>query len=249
MFFCGVATTWSAAQNAASQVPGPVRAVVVLDPAHGGPETGAKLNDQTLEKDVTLAVAAKLRQALGAAGFTVVATRDSDPGAAIPADQRAEIANRQHALACLLVHATGAGSGVHIYASPLQPPVAAAYDMDARPAFQPVPWDEAQADWVRQSLRLQDYLSNAVSGANLPVVRGRASIPPLDNLTCPALAIELAPMGSGGGARTGVSDAGYQQKMIDAVVVALKRWRDDPASHPPALVSSPKSGAGTGVNQ
>lgn len=214
------------------QTPGPVRTVVVLDPAHGGSDGGAKLADQGVEKDVTLAFAAKLRPVLSAAGFTVVATRDGELANPLTTDQRAEAANRQRAVACLVLHATAAGSGVHVYASPLQPPVQADFDPDVKPGFQPTPWDEAQADAVRESLKLQEYVANSLSGAGLPVMRGRASVPPLDNLTCPAIAVEIAPLGVAGEGRTGVSDGGYQQRIADAVVGALRRWRDDPMSRP-----------------
>ena len=116
-----MAMVFSAAQAPTAPATGPVRTLVVLDPAHGGPDPGAKLGEQGLEKDVTLALAAKLRPALTAAGFSVVSTRDADLANALTTDQRAEMANRPRALACLVLHATGAGSGVHVYASPLQP--------------------------------------------------------------------------------------------------------------------------------
>lgn len=249
MLSCAAAAVWSAAQAPAPPATGPVRNVVVLDPAHGASDTGAKLGDQTVEKDVALALGSKLRGPLSAAGFTVVLTRDSDPENPIPADQRAELANRQRALACLTLHATGAGSGVHIYASPLQPPPAVTYDPDIRPPFQPLRWDQAQADSVRQSLKLQDHLSAALSGARLPALRGRASVPPLDNLTCPALAIELAPLGAAGDDRTPASDNGYQQRVAEAVVVALKAWRDDPLSHPAPPPSPVHPAAAVGASQ
>lgn len=240
---CAVAIAWSAAQTAPAT--GTARTVVVLDPAHGGSDPGAKLGDQAVEKDVTLAFAAKLRSALSGAGFTVVSTRDADVPNGLTTDQRAEIANRQRALACLVLHATGAGIGVHLYASPLQPTAPATYDPDVKPPFQPVPWDEAQADSVHESLRLQDHLNNSLKGAKMPVLRGRASVRPLDNLTCPAIAVELAPLGAPGEDRTAASDAGYQQRVADAVVSAMKSWRDDPASHP-ALPARP---AATGATE
>ena len=65
--------------SAASQMD---RNLVVLDPAHGGQDAGATLGDNIFEKDVTLAIAARLRATLTAAGFTVVSTRDAD--SAIP---------------------------------------------------------------------------------------------------------------------------------------------------------------------
>ena len=203
------------------------RNVVVLDPAHGGQDAGATLGDKILEKDVTLSVAARLRAALTAAGFTVVSTRDADSATPPTNDQRAEIANRAHAVACLVIHATGTGSGVHLYTSALQPPEE---DVDSAPAspsaFVPVSWEMAQATSVRQSLRLGSDLSAALGKANLPVVAGREPVRPLDNLMCPAVAIELAPLPVAGRDTTPVTDSDYQQRVAGTLTAALGAWRD-----------------------
>jgi N-acetylmuramoyl-L-alanine amidase len=108
-------------------VPTPIplnRKLIVLDPAHGGIDSGSQISDSTVEKDVTLALAYRLRSLLTARGFSVVMTRDADgptePGAAggaLTLDDRAGIANHAHAVACLVIHATGSGTGVHVYRS------------------------------------------------------------------------------------------------------------------------------------
>ncbi len=200
--------------------------VVVLDPAHGGPDSGAKLGDRLLEKDVTLALAARLKATLTTAGFTVVSTRDADSFTPLTTDQRAETANRAHAVACLVIHATGSGSGVHLYVSTLAPkdPEAAA-DADSRPAFEPTPWDSAQAASVRQSLHLQSDLNRAMGTANLPAMMGRAAVRPLDNLMCPAVAVELAPLVVAAGDATPVTDPDYQERLVEALSKALQAWR------------------------
>lgn len=224
------------AQNPA--VPGP-RALIVLDPAHGGPDSGAHLANQVLEKDVTLAFASRLRTALAGAGFNVVATRDSDPVTALTPDQRAEIANRPHVLACLILHATGTGTGAHLYVSALPPaPAPPATDPGERAPFAPIPWNSAQAGAIPQSLTLQSRLAAALQSSQLPVLRGRASVPPLDNVLCPAVAVEIAPLGDPGSDQTPVTDAAYQQRLADAITRALKSFRDAQS----ALVSaSPRS--------
>src|SRR5438045_3636642 len=50
----------------APMTPPPPRPLVIIDPAHGGSESGAVLNPLILEKDVTLALARRLRQDLSA---------------------------------------------------------------------------------------------------------------------------------------------------------------------------------------
>jgi len=213
------------AQPSSPAAPAITRNLIVLDPAHGGPDLGATLGDRVFEKDVTLAFAARLRTVLASAGFTVVLTRDTDPADPLTADQRAELANRAHAAACLVLHATSTGSGVHVYTSTLPPPPEdTAGDS---PQFVPTPWDSAQAAYVRRSQRLAGNLSAALAGSSLPAILGQAPLRPLDNLTCPAVAIELAPLQS---AVTPVTDAAYQQRVAGTLTGALRTWRDQAPS-------------------
>ena len=254
--------------------PGLNHNLIVLDPAHGGSDSGAKLGDQLLEKDLTLALASRLRAALAAEGFTVISTRDTDSTTPLPNDQRAELANRTHAVACLVIHATASGSGVHLYTSALDPPEPA-YDFglngsatggqEEPSSFKPTPWDQAQAASIRQSLHLAADLITALQTGSIPLITGRVSMRPLDNLTCPAVAIELAPLVVPGGNTTPVTDAGYQQRVIEAVTRALVFWRGhpdsptpkaagptnstppQPADHPPAKAATARTSGTTGA--
>jgi N-acetylmuramoyl-L-alanine amidase len=199
--------------------------LVVLDPAHGGQDNGAVLGSNVLEKDITLAVAARLRAALTAAGFTVLGTRDAnpaDPLAPLSTDQRAEIANHAHAMACIVLHATNSGSGVHVYTSTLSP---SASGDEASSGFAPVPWEMAQAGSIDQSNQLAEDLRSALAGGNLPVAVGKAPVRPLDNLMCPAVAVEVAPLSAAGSDATPVTDGDYQQRVAGALAAALQSWR------------------------
>lgn len=53
---------------------------VVVDAGHGEPDGGAVGVGGTLEKDVNLAIAQKLREVLEGKGFTVIMTREGDNG-------------------------------------------------------------------------------------------------------------------------------------------------------------------------
>jgi N-acetylmuramoyl-L-alanine amidase len=209
------------ARTGSAQTPTLNRNIVVLDPAHGGSDTGAKLSNDLAEKQATLAFAARLRPMLAAAGFTVVATRDADPSDTTPltADQRAGTANHVHALACILLHATTSGTGAHIFTSALAPSDPAS---DA-PAL---PWASAQASYIPLSLRLANELGVSLLHANIPPLLGHASIRPIDNLTCPAVALELAPLLNANSDGTPVSDSAYQQRAAQAITAALISWRD-----------------------
>ena len=54
------------------------KATIVIDPGHGGFDPGKVGVNQTLEKDVNLAISEKLNQKLAASGYTVYMTRVSD---------------------------------------------------------------------------------------------------------------------------------------------------------------------------
>jgi N-acetylmuramoyl-L-alanine amidase len=211
--------------------------LVVLDPAHGGSEPGATIGDKVLEKDITLAVMTKLRAALASAGFTVISTREADNPDPIATDQRAEIANRAHALACIVIHATATGSGVHVYTSTLPPTMT---DTDEAPSsFVPVPWDAAQSAFVRQSLSLASGLTSALGSNHLPASTGQAPLRPLDNMMCPAVAIEMAPLPAPGVGSTPASDANYQQQVATTLAAALRTWRDSLQSAAQAVPAAP----------
>lgn len=216
------------------------RTLVVLDPAHGGGDTGSRINDQIVEKDITLALAFRLRSLLAARGFTVVMTRDNDgavvapdaPSAALSLDDRAGIANHARPVACLLLHATASGNGVHLYTSELDPTAGEAV---------PAPWLTAQAAWVEQSQKLASQMGSALARARIPLVVSRASVRPVDSLTCPALVVELAPDGSDAAS---LNDAGYQQRVAEALAAALVFWQNQ-AQPPTRLLPPPPPPAAT----
>ena len=99
--------------------PPPPRFVVVLDAAHGGDDTGGRLADGQPEKAFTLALSVRLRSLLAARGIPVVTTRESDE--TLDLDRRAAIANRVNAQACLSLHGSESGAGVHLFVSSLAP--------------------------------------------------------------------------------------------------------------------------------
>ena len=214
------------------------RNVVVLDPAHGGSDNGAAITPNLPEKQFTLAFAARLRTLLTNAGFTVVATRDADVPAQAPSqpatltsDQRAGTANHVRALACILIHATTSGSGAHLFTSTLPT------DEPIDPAA-PIPWNLAQTPYLPLSLRLANQLGLALIHANIPTILSTAAIRPIDNLTCPAIAFELAP-NSG----TSLTDATYQQHAAQAITSALIAWRNLQPPPPPAPKPAPTPAA------
>ena len=201
----------------APAVPAP-RFTVVLDAAHGGTESGGQLGDaasQTqLEKAYTLALSVRLRSLLAARGISVVTTRESD--VVVDADHRADIANRANAQACLTLHASQTGTGVHLYASSLAP---------AAPTTM-LPWKTAQAAWVTRSLALAGVLNSSLAHAGLNVALGRTDLPTIDCMACPALAIEIGKESSPDAAQSGgFDDADYQARIAQAIAAAILEWK------------------------
>jgi N-acetylmuramoyl-L-alanine amidase len=198
------------------QAPAPPqsRFVVVLDAAHGGDDAGAQLNGQ-LEKTYTLTLSVRLRSLLGARGIQVVTTRESD--SPLDAIHRAEIANHANAWACLSLHATQSGSGVHLFASSLPP----------APATRFPAWKTAQAESVTRSLALAGVVNSALLHAGLSVTLGRTALPELDSMTCPAVAVEVAPGPATDGAVTGLDDPAYQARVAEALAAALLEWKTE----------------------
>jgi N-acetylmuramoyl-L-alanine amidase len=204
---------------AAAQQPSPVpppRFVVVLDAAHGGDDSGGKLDSGQLEKAANLSLSVRLRSLLGARGISVVTTRESD--ASIELNKRSETANRANAGACLSLHTSESGSGVHLFASSLTP---------ASPTRFPA-WKTAQAAWITRSLALAGVLNSALEHASLNVTLGRTALPALDSMTCPALAVEIAPeRGQDNKIATEPDDPDYQARVAAALAVAIVQWRTE----------------------
>lgn len=236
--------------SAAAQTPSAPtgRFVVVLDAAHGGSDSGGTLtggsgngasgtgksgsgaSGQTeMEKDYTLALSVRLRSLLAARGITVVTTRESD--ATLDAEQRAQTANHAHAQACIALHASMSGSGVHLFISSLQP------------AAQPMrlaPWKTAQTAALARSVALAGTLNSALLHAGLPVTLGRTELATIDSMTCPAVAVEIAPeaaersseagqgYGQGGYGQghkaEAIDDPGYEAQIAEALAAGLLEW-------------------------
>jgi N-acetylmuramoyl-L-alanine amidase len=209
--------------------PKAARFVVVLDAAHGGDDGGAHLNSAVAEKTVTLALSVRLRSLLTARGFQVVTTREGNIN--LDGDARAQIANRAASgaglSACVSLHATESGSGVHLFISPIA--------ATARTRF--LPWKTAQSAYINRSLKLAGALdaafqhsgdggSSAVGAIDATVAR--ASVAGLDSMACPAVAVEIAPIrGSDRGIVTDVTDPQYQSQIVEALAAALLEWKTE----------------------
>jgi N-acetylmuramoyl-L-alanine amidase len=90
-------------------------------------------------------------------------------------------------------------------------------------------WKTAQAAFVTRSLALAGVLNSALLHADMKVTPGRTALIAVDNMTCPAVAVEIAPERTPDGKVTAEpDDADYQTRIAAAVAAAVLEWRTDP---------------------
>src|SRR5215813_370459 len=155
--------------------------IVMVDASHGGNERGAALSDQLAEKDVTLAFARRIRQELEVRGIPALVLRDGD--ATLGLDERAAAVYTQRPAIYIAIHAANDGSGVRVYTAILPS------DLTSHGPF--LAWDGAQAP----SLGMSQLTAAVIKTELRKKVAARAMaapLRPLNNITTPAIAIEIA---------------------------------------------------------
>ena len=191
----------------------PRRYFAVVDASHGGDDHGETLSTTLLEKDITVAMARSLKKQLESRGITTLVLRDSD--ANLPLDQRAVFANADHAAIYIALHASSSGHGARVYTALLP------YGEDDRGPFRS--WTTAQ----HSALPLSQSTASAVAGElqkrQILVRTLTAPLRPLNNVTGPAIAIEVAPQAAD---VTQLTAPDYQELVTSAVATAIAANRD-----------------------
>ncbi|HEU4635219.1 MAG TPA: hypothetical protein VFS41_03520, partial [Edaphobacter sp.] len=95
-----------------------------------------------------------------------------------------------------------------------------------------LPWNRAQEPVVAMSVRLANEAGVAFENVHIPVLLLQASVPPIDNLICPAIAVEVSPLRDESGKTIPVTDNAYQQRVVNAVVNAVVSFRTHNAPAP-----------------
>ena len=187
----------------AAQVAHP-RPTVVIDPGHGGDDRGAALSDTLAEKDVTLAWARRLRDALDQKGIPATLVRDADT--ALTFDQRAAIANAARPLVFITLHAGNTGSGVRVYTAHL--------GESAPRAGSFLPWDTAQSAFLDGSRAVAGSVVAEITKQQIPVASAPVLLRPLNNIAASAIAIEIMPPAAD---VEGLTSVAYQQTVCAAI--------------------------------
>ena len=167
----------------------------MLDPAHGGTDSGAR-GDNAVEKDVVLQLARSVRATLEGQGYHVVMTRSDDSNPSY--DDRAALSNAYRDAIFISLHASSTGTAGTVrayfmqFAAPIPPASAAA----ARPA--PVVtlalWEQAQRPYLAASHRLADLMQGefAQSFQGSPPLSAAVPVRGLRSVTAPAVAVEIS---------------------------------------------------------
>lgn len=222
----------------ADSSPAPKLAVVVLDPAHGGSDSGARGPGGSIESDVVLDLGRAIRVALEARGFRAVLTREGNLNPSF--DERSALINglSDAVFVTLHVSSTGPPGTARAYYNALLPtpsPPAAAHANPGPPPGAPRPsglieWDRAQETYLDSSRRLaelvQIQLAQQFQGS--PEIPVAAPIRQLRTVAAPAIAIELssvtsdpsrlAQMGQPLGEALARAAAAFQQALAEGAV-------------------------------
>lgn len=166
-------------------------AVVIVDPAHGGTDPGARGASGIVESEVVLSYARLLRISLEAQGLRVLLTRQANEGPSF--DDRSKIANAQRGAVFISLHvgSTGQPGTVRVYSIP-RAAAAQGFAPAARGGL--IPWDRAQFGFLDQSRRLAELIQIQMAQR----FRGSSETPfeapirQLRTVAGPAVAIEIS---------------------------------------------------------
>jgi N-acetylmuramoyl-L-alanine amidase len=166
--------------------PRPGLNIVVLDPAHGGTDTGARGTGGVRESEIVLEFATKVRRALELQGFQVVQTRLANENPSF--DDRSALANAQTAAVFVSLHisSTGLPGTARVYVNS---------DLPAeREANGLIPWDRAQAPFLGLSHKLGDLVQGnlAQQFRGSPGDAQTSAIRQLRTTAAPAIAVEIS---------------------------------------------------------
>jgi N-acetylmuramoyl-L-alanine amidase len=189
-------------QNPQEQTPAPpvhLGPVVVIDPGHGGTDTGARGASGLVEKDVVLQIAKILRAELERTGYRVVMTRNDDSNPSY--EDRAALANayRDAIFVSLHVSTTGATGSTRAYfyqfPVPFQATDASLTSNAATRGFgTAIPWDQAQRPFGEQSRRLANLVQIELTRrfSQSPNAPTPAEVRNLRSVAAPAVAVEIS---------------------------------------------------------
>ncbi len=221
---------------------------IVIDPGHGGTDEGAHGPEGTLEKDVTLSVAQRLRALLERRlGVRVILTRTGDT--VVPLDRRAAIANNDRADLFISLHANSALrdaiTGAEVYYLSIDEYGQEARELADRDGrYLPVsgggvreidmiPWEMAQARYLAPSADLAGFVSSEL-GRRVPLSPRPLQEAPfrvLVGANMPAVLVEMGFISNPDQERE-MAQPAFQTLVAEAILAGVIRFRDHLATGP-----------------
>jgi len=224
--------------------PGPSSGLrtVVIDPGHGGEELGTQGVNGTLEKEITLSVARRLRTLIESRlGLKVFLTREDDR--TISLDDRSAFANNHRADVFLSIHANSAVrpamKGAEVYYLTVE-----RADAEARKkadenatvlpslgggnrAIDLILWETAQARYLEQSSTLAGFVEQALRSKVEMSPRAVQQLPlrVLVGANMPAALVEIGYL-SNVDQEGQLTTASYQDQVAQALLDALIKFRE-----------------------
>lgn len=215
---------------------------IVVDPGHGGEEEGAKGPAGTLEKHVALSTSKLLKSALEARlGVRVLLTRDDDR--TVKRDERAAFANNNKADLFISMHANASvsrtPSGAEVFYLSLD-----GYSPEARRVamregavlptvtggdrqIELILWEMAQVQHIASSAAFAGLIEQALR-ARVKMTAGAIQQAPFSVLVganMPAVLVEIGFISNPAEEKL-LGTPTYQQKVVDAIVESVVKFRD-----------------------
>ncbi len=215
---------------------------VVIDPGHGGDELGTQGAKGTLEKEITLSVARRLRTLIESRlGLKVFLTREDDRTMSL--DERSAFANNRRADVFLSIHANSAVrpalKGAEVYYLTVE-----RADEEARKraeqtsttlpalgggnrAIDLILWETAQARYLEQSSALAGFVEQSLRGRieMSPRAVQQAPFRVLVGANMPAALVEIGYL-SNAEQETQLATANYQDQVAQSLLDALIKFRE-----------------------
>jgi N-acetylmuramoyl-L-alanine amidase len=237
-------------------------ATIVIDPGHGGEDPGARGRNGTLEKDITLTIARRLKALIDQEpGMRAVLTRDGD--FYLPLSVRVEKARRVKADLFVSVHADAfikphaRGSSVFALSEKRATSEAARWlakkeneadliggvNLDVKDKYLArTLLDLSQTATINDSLKLGSHVLSELGGINTlhkPRVE-QASFAVLKSPDVPSILVETAFISNPEEERR-LNDEAYQDKMARAIMNGIKRYfqKNPPRPHGPSTDAAP----------
>lgn len=174
--------------------------VVVIDPAHGGADSGARGSSGINESEIVMDFTRAIRAALESQGLRVVQTRTGNEGPSF--DDRSAVANAQRGSVFISIHVASTGpfgqARVYSQSAPdssdrlVNPQTFGTLSFPVRNGL--LPWDRAQEPYLAASRKLAELAQSALAQKlkGSPDAPISAPVRQLRTVGAPAIAIEIS---------------------------------------------------------